>query len=430
MLPSDSGLNSTPKKILLQVTGSIAAFKAVVLASKLVQGGYDLEVVLTEGAEKFVGAASFEGLTRKAVYGCRDAKQKGRDDLFETGRMMAHIDLERWADLILVYPATANTIATFATGRSDSLISAIFLAHEFKKPYWIAPAMNQAMLAHPATREHLEKLRGWGVTLLDSDTGALACGEIGQGRLVEPEAMLEKINQHFASPLTRVRNERVRLTFLGSILITSGGTTEPIDAVRSITNFSTGETGDTLATSLAERGYDVTLIQSRLSRFQTTHIGVRVVPYTTTAEFADAVKKELSSRDYTTMIHAAAVADYHVEAEGVDRASKIQKNEPFTLKLVPNEKVLKSVKAWSKNPKLKVISFKLTVGDSDLKLDSYDSDWVVHNDLKNVQGAKHSGTVYQKSKTAAAGKYEARAPFSTKRELVEKLAHILKDNTV
>jgi len=405
--------NPAPK-ILLQVTGSIAAFKAVALCSKLVQAGYDVEVVLSEGAEKFVGAASFEGFTRKAVH-------RG---LYDAGSMMAHIDLERWADLILVYPATANTVATLATGHADSLIGAIFLAHEFKKPYWIAPAMNQAMLAHPATREHLEKLRGWGVTVLDSDSGTLACGEIGPGRLVEPEVLLEKLEHHFASPLTQVSNKPA------SVLITSGGTTEPIDAVRSITNFSTGETGFTVATALAQKGYDVTLIQSRLSRFQPTDPGIRVVPYTTTAEFADAVKKELNSHDYTTMIHAAAVADYHVESDTIDRAGKIQKNEPFTLKLVPNEKVLKSVKAWSKNPKLKVISFKLTAGDSDLKLDSYDSDWVIHNDLKNVQGARHAGTVYQKSKTAAAGKYEARAPFSTKGELVEKLAHILKDNTV
>jgi phosphopantothenoylcysteine decarboxylase/phosphopantothenate--cysteine ligase len=398
--------NSKPK-ILLQVTGSIAAFKAVALCSKLVQQNFDVEVVLTEGAEKFVGAASFEGLTRKPVH-------RG---LYDEGQMMAHIDLERWADLLLVYPATANTLSMLATGRSDSLIGSIFLAHEFKKPYWIAPAMNQAMIAHPATQAHLKTLNEWNLTVLNPDSGALACGEVGNGRLVEPEALLEKISTHFQTvpgtvPGTGAEPARKK------VLVTSGGTTEPIDDVRSITNFSTGQTGYTVAAALAKLGHEVTLVQSRLSHFQLHHEpNTRAVAYTTTSEFADAVKKELHSDSYDAIIHAAAVADYHVEKT----PGKIQSNEPFSLKLIPNEKVLKSVRGWSKNPQLKVISFKLTSNHSDTKLDSYDSEWIIHNELKDVKGAQHGGVIFQKT----SDRYVARAKFKTKGELTQFISQII-----
>ena len=408
--------NSKPK-ILLQVTGSIAAFKAVALCSKLVQQNFDVEVVLTEGAEKFVGAASFEGLTRKPVH-------RG---LYDEGQMMAHIDLERWADLLLVYPATANTLSMLATGRSDSLIGSIFLAHEFKKPYWIAPAMNQAMLAHPATQAHLSTLNDWKLTVLKPDSGSLACGEVGNGRLVEPEALLSALTQHFfhAKPVSGSVSGTVPDTAAvkKKILVTSGGTTEPIDDVRSITNFSTGQTGYTVATELAKRGHEVTLIQSRLSHFQLQHEPhTRAVAYTTTEEFSHAVKQELVGHSYDVIVHAAAVADYHVEKV----AGKIQSNEPFHLKLIPNEKVLKSVRGWSKNPKLKVISFKLTANQSDTKLDSYDSEWIIHNELKNVNGKNHGGVVLEKNKTPGE-RYLARAEFKTKDQLTQMISKIVEE---
>lgn len=181
-----------PVKILLQVTGSIAAFKAVALCSKFVQLGHEVEVILSESAQKFVGAASFEGFTRK----------KTHTSLYTDGEMMAHIDLERWADLIFLYPASANTIAKMATGQADSLISTLFLAHEFKKPYFLAPAMNQAMLAHPAMKNHLQTLKTYGVKILTPNEGMLACGETGPGRVVEPEEILELVESFTKGNLT------------------------------------------------------------------------------------------------------------------------------------------------------------------------------------------------------------------------------------
>ena len=224
--------NLKKPRVLLEVSASIAAFKAVALCSKLVQADFDIEVILSPDAAYFVGSASFEGLTGKKVH----------QNNFEEGSMMAHIKLERWADLILLYPASANTLAQLANGTSQSLIGSVFLAHEFKKPYWLVPAMNQAMIAHPATQGNLTKLRDWGMEVLESDSGALACGEVGAGRLIEPEIMLEKINAYFSGHAEWKNNEApAPLGRAQRILITSGGTTEPIDSVRSIHNFSTGD---------------------------------------------------------------------------------------------------------------------------------------------------------------------------------------------
>jgi phosphopantothenoylcysteine decarboxylase/phosphopantothenate--cysteine ligase len=382
-------LNSnSPKKILLQVTGSIAAFKAVALCSKLVQLGHEVEVVLSEGAKQFVGPASFEGFTRK----------KAHTSLYEDGKMMAHIDLERWADVILLYPASANTIAKLANGEADTLISALFMAHEFKKPYYLAPAMNQAMFAHPSMKSHLSKLESYGVKILSPENGFLACGETGQGRLIEPEEILNLLE---SKPTTSKK-----------ILITSGGTSEPIDSVRSITNFSTGETGFRLAEKLRSEGHEVTLIQSASSRF---HLSQGEINYTTTDQFTHAVKSELEKFNFDFLIHAAAVADYRVD-QVIDR--KIQSHDPLTLKLIPNEKVIQSVRGWSKNQKLEVISFKLT-SNSEMKLDGYDSEWIIHNELKNVNQEKHAGTIYNKDRLPA-------FQFKTKTELAGLVQNIIK----
>jgi len=383
-------------KILLQVSGSIAAFKAVALCSKLVQLGHEVEVILSEGAQNFVGAASFEGFTRKKVH----------TSLYTDGQMMAHIDLERWADVILLYPASANTIAKLATGQADTLISALFLAHEFKKPYFIAPAMNQAMFAHPSTQAHLQTLKNYGVNILTPNEGFLACGELGAGRVIEPEEVLALL----ATPAPLIKAETKK-----KILITSGGTSEPIDAVRSITNFSTGETGYRIAKQLKHAGHEVTLVQSKTSAFQLPD----QLSYTTTSEFIDVVKSQLQNQTYDYLIHAAAVADYRVE-EPVKQ--KLQSKDSQTLTLIPNEKVISSVRAWSKNKKLELISFKLTA-NSDLKLNAYDSEWIIHNELKDVNQENHLGTIYNKEKIP-------QFKFKTKTELAKRVQNIVEGNIV
>jgi phosphopantothenoylcysteine decarboxylase/phosphopantothenate--cysteine ligase len=170
--------------VLLQVTGSIAAFKAASLASMLVDAGHEVQCVLSEGARYFVGEATFEGLTNRRV----------RSDLFEPGRAHDHIRLAEWADLMLLYPASANHITRLRSGLADDLIGCLFLANNFRAPFWIAPAMNSHMLAHPAVSEALAVLEGWGCRILPTGSGRLACGDVGFGRLMEPEDAFELVS--------------------------------------------------------------------------------------------------------------------------------------------------------------------------------------------------------------------------------------------
>jgi len=170
-------------RVVLQVTGSIAAFKAASLASLLVEAGAEVQVVLSEGGRHFVGDSTFEGLTGRPVL----------SDLFERGRAHSHIDLVDWADLLLLYPASANHITRLRSGLADDLIGCLFLANNFRKPYWVAPAMNSNMLAHPAVADALSVLEGWGCRILPTGEGRLACGAIGYGRLLEPERVFELI---------------------------------------------------------------------------------------------------------------------------------------------------------------------------------------------------------------------------------------------
>jgi phosphopantothenoylcysteine synthetase/decarboxylase len=172
-------------RILLGVTGSISAYKAASLASALMKKDYLVQCAATKSALQFIGPAALEGITRRML----------QTDMFADSSEIAHIELARWADLILIYPASAATLARFRMGLAEDLISAVFLANNFKAPFWIAPAMNSSMLEHPATRENLDILAGWGARIIESDPGLLACGETGSGRLTEPETMLALIEE-------------------------------------------------------------------------------------------------------------------------------------------------------------------------------------------------------------------------------------------
>ena len=170
--------------VLFLLSGSIACYKACTAISRLAQAGVTVQTVATPAALKFVGPATLEGLSGRPVF----------SDLFESGRALDHIELARAADLALVCPATANTINRLAAGLADDAIGALFLAWELKdKPWWIAPAMNVKMWEHPATTASLEKLRSWGMRVLEPAAGALACGEIGPGRLAEPEQIAAEV---------------------------------------------------------------------------------------------------------------------------------------------------------------------------------------------------------------------------------------------
>lgn len=404
--------DSERKKILLQVSGSIAAFKAAALASMLEKEGFEVRTVLSKSALEFVGAATFEGITGNPVH----------SDPFESGAMMAHIELERWADLLIVYPASAHTISSLAQGSGEGLIGQLFLAHEFKKPYLLAPAMNQAMWKHPVLQKNLDALRSFGVAILEPGSGALACGETGQGRLMEPEEALREIQAWLR------RTEAIQSPL--KILVTAGGTTEPIDEVRHLSNFSTGRTGHAVAQALQKSGHSVTLLQSVYS---SAREGIRNLQlYSTTRDFAAKIRLELESEPYDFVIHAAAVADYHVESAEdeigapVVLAGKIQKPGPLTLKLRPNPKIIRELRGWSRNRDLRIISFKLTIDEStDPKLETYDSEWIIQNHLKDVGPDSHKGRIFVRKN----GQYEPLLEFRDRSALISAIQDILATKT-
>jgi phosphopantothenoylcysteine decarboxylase/phosphopantothenate--cysteine ligase len=364
--------------LLFILSGSIACYKACEAISQLVQRGHRVRVVATEAALEFVGLATLEGLTRGKV----------AHDLFAAGAALDHIELVRWADATVVCPATANTINRMAAGLGDDLAGALLLAHEWQKPLLVAPAMNPAMWGHPATRAAVVRIQEWGARIIAVGAGRTACGEVGEGRLAEPEEIVAGIEAALARPARRLR-----------VLITSGGTAEPIDGVRFITNASTGATGAGLAEHFARAGHEVWLLRAQSARRPAT-VG-REETFVTYADLAAALDRLLAQEEFDAVIHAAAVGDFAVdsiEISGVGRApgsGKLHSQIAPTLKLRCNPKLLDTLRRRSRNPAVQVVAFKLTLGEDAAAtraavaplLAGGAADFVVHNDLAARAGS-------------------------------------------
>jgi phosphopantothenoylcysteine decarboxylase/phosphopantothenate--cysteine ligase len=364
--------------LLFVFTGSIAGFKACEAVSQLVQRGHRVRAVATAAALRFIGPATLEGLTGSPVL----------TDMFAPGAALDHINLTRWADLVIVCPATANTINRFAAGLADDLAGALFLAHDRTKPFLIAPAMNPAMWSHPATVAAVDKLKGWGVLFLPVGEGRTACGEIGAGRLAEPTGIVRAVEAALARPVRRLR-----------VLVTSGGTAEPIDGVRVLTNTSTGSTGAGLAAHLARCGHEVVLLRARTA--VPAEPGAREEFFSSFADLDAALTRLLAGEHFDAVIHAAAVGDFGIEAVVTDAGArppgdaKLESDSgPVRLQLRPQPKILDTLRARSRNPRLVVVAFKLTAGAGSAGsrasvsslLARSGADFVVHNDLA-VRGA-------------------------------------------
>ncbi len=358
-------------------TGSVAAYKACDAVSRLVQLGHSVRAVATESALRFVGVATLEGLTGTRVL----------TDLFEPGAALEHIQITRWADAVVVCPATAHTLNRFAAGLADDLAGALFLAHDRAKPFLVAPAMNPAMWRHPATQESVSKLGRWGVRFISVGDGRTACGEVGEGRLAEPADIVAAIEASLASPAGRRR-----------VLVTSGGTAEPIDSVRVITNASTGRTGAGIAARMAQAGHDVVLLRARGSA--AAPAGCRDETFSTFADLDAALARILQSEHFDALVHAAAVSDFGVDevlvggqARGPG-AGKLRSDEAPVIRLRAHPKLVDTLRSRSLNPAVRIAAFKLTEGGSpDDALASVRSlmahsgaDLVVHNDLAERQG--------------------------------------------
>lgn len=280
----------TGKKILLCVSGGIAVYKACALTSKLVQAGAEVKVIMSDSAMEFVSPLTFQALSRNEVY----------YDTFDENnpKVIAHIDLADWADIVLVAPATANVIGKLAHGIADNMLTTTLLATTAQ--VWIAPAMNVHMYEHPAVKKNIQTLNEYGYQFIEPSEGFLACGYVGKGRLEEPEKIVNLLNQYFekralGQPLKGV-----------NIVITAGPTREKIDPVRYITNHSTGKMGYAIAEEAAKLGANVTLISGPTSL--ATPAYVNTIYIESAQEMYDCVMKYFPQAD--VVIKSAAVADY------------------------------------------------------------------------------------------------------------------------
>ncbi|MEQ1723685.1 MAG: bifunctional phosphopantothenoylcysteine decarboxylase/phosphopantothenate--cysteine ligase CoaBC, partial [Pseudobdellovibrio sp.] len=369
-------MSNVNKNILIILTGSIACYKACSVISKLKQKGHHVKVVMSPSSLEFIGKASIEGLTGEPPI----------TDMYSNGNVMDHINLARWAQLILVAPATANYINKIAYGMGDDLLTTLFLAHDFEKPFLIAPAMNTKMYMHPATQASIAKLRAMKVEILETASGVLACGEIGSGRLLEPDLIIEEVEKY----LLITNSAKISSTPKASptklkVLITSGGTTEPIDDIRFITNKSSGTTAAALADSLIDSGIEVTYVHA--TNAVKTKNTSKQIAFDTFKDLQTALQTELKINFYDFVIHAAAVSDYSIDAT----AGKINSDQDeIQLTLKRNPKLINEIKKMS--PKSKLFGFKLTsTTDKNLiakKVESLFSlancDLVIHNDWSDI----------------------------------------------
>ncbi|PAD93918.1 bifunctional phosphopantothenoylcysteine decarboxylase/phosphopantothenate--cysteine ligase CoaBC [Shouchella clausii] len=275
------------KTIVVGVSGGIAAFKTAALVSKLTQAGANVYVVMTEAATKFVTPLTFQALSRNPVY---------TDTFTEPdATKIAHIDIADQADLVLIAPASANTIAKLAAGIADNMLTTLVLAT--KAPVALAPAMNVNMYEHPSVQENMEKLRSYHYQFIEPGAGYLACGWVGKGRMAEPEQLLELVDT-LLEEATDLRGKQV--------IVTAGPTREPLDPVRFFSNYSSGKMGYALAQEARRRGAYVTLITGPTAL--EAPVGVETVAVQTAEEMYNAVNKRYQQADI--VIKAAAVADY------------------------------------------------------------------------------------------------------------------------
>lgn len=356
-------INLFNKRVVLAVSGGIAAYKSAELCRLLQQAGADVQVIMTEHAKEFIRPLTFQALTGRPV----------RDTLLDAAaeQAMGHIELARWADVIVVAPATANCLAKLAQGVADDLLSTVMLASQAHK--MVAPAMNQQMWHDPATQNNVELLAKRGVHILGPDAGAQACGDVGLGRLLAPQDIVTQMGQCFT-------NEK----FAGKrVIITSGPTHEAIDPVRYIGNRSSGKMGAALSQACLEAGAKVTVITGPVN----IHYPERadVIDVTSADEMLAAVLQHVREADI--FIACAAVADYRVNDPAPQKIKKSA--ETLVLNLIKNPDILSTVCALSKRPLC--IGFAAesenVIENGRKKLRAKQCDYVIANDISQA----HSG---------------------------------------
>ena len=349
------------KKILLIICGGIAAYKSLEIIRLLKKRGALVKTILTNNAHKFVTPLSIASLSQDKVY----------SDLFDHNNEaeMDHISLSRWSDLVLIAPATANTMSKISSGIADDLASTVILASN--KKIFLAPAMNVRMWEHPSNKDNVNKIRSIGYEIIGPEIGDMACGEYGEGKMTEPEKIVKYIEKNFQN---KNNNKKFKA------LVTAGPTQEYIDPVRYITNKSSGKQGYAIAKSLKNNGFETTLISGPTN--MDTIPGINTIRVNSAQEMLNATLKNLPA---DVAIFSAAVADYKVSKVETE---KIKKKDNLNLSLEKNVDILGHIsKHNSLRPKL-VIGFAAETSEleknSQKKLLEKNCDWIIANDISNT----------------------------------------------
>jgi len=398
--------NLLEKKILLIICGGISAYKSLEVIRSLKKRGAKVKTILTKSSKEFVTPLSVSSLSQEKVY----------DDLFsvENEAEMDHISLSRWSDVILVAPATANTISKLSTGSSDDLASTVVLASN--KDIFLVPAMNVRMWKHPTTKENLNKIKNFGYKIIGPEIGDMACGEFGEGKMTEPNEIVKEIENYF---INLSQNKKFKA------LVTTGPTHEYIDPIRFITNKSSGKQGFELAKSLSKKGFETTLISGPTNLKVNKEINF--IKVETAEQMFKATQNNLPA---DVAIFAAAVADFKIKEQ---KKQKIKKENYLNLNLENNIDILNYVSNHnSLRPKL-VIGFAAETNDiknnAKKKLMEKNCDWIIANDVSNKSIGFESDfnevTIFYKDKKINDEKLSMRKKSEISDEIIDRVINQL-----
>ena len=398
--------NLLNKKILLIICGGISAYKSLEIIRLFKKNGAKIKTILTASAKEFVTPLSVASLSQEKVY----------SDLFsvENETEMDHIALSRWADVIVIAPATANTISKLAQGTTDDLASTVVLASD--KNIYLAPAMNVRMWEHPTTKMNLQKLKDFGYKLIGPEIGDMACGEYGEGKMSDPLTIAEEIDKYF---LIQKSNKKFKA------LVTAGPTNEYIDPVRFITNKSSGKQGYELAKSLLKKGFDTTLISGPTNLEIDSDI--KLIKVETADEMLVATQENLP---VDVAIFSAAVADFKINKK---YEKKIKKQEGFNLNLEKNVDILSYISNHnSMRPEI-VIGFAAETDsiqkNAEEKLNKKNCDWIISNDVSNKDIGFNSDynevTIHYKDKDIKNEKLSYKKKSGISDEIVDRIIYQL-----
>ena len=396
--------NLLDKKILYIICGGISAYKSLETIRIFKKNGAQIKTILTNSAKEFITPLSVASLSQGKVY----------TDLFsvENETEMDHIALSRWADVILIAPATANTISKLAQGTTDDLASTVVLASN--KEIYLAPAMNVRMWEHQSTKQNLQKLINYGYKLIGPEIGEMACGEYGEGKMSEPDKISNEINNYF---LNLKKNKKLKA------LVTAGPTNEYIDPVRFITNKSSGKQGYEIAKSLSKKGFDTTLISGPTNL--KIDDDIKLIEVETADEMLLETQKNLPAN---VAVFSAAVADFKINKKF---KNKIKKHESLNLNLEKNVDILNYISNHnSMRPEL-VIGFAAETNNvernAEKKLNNKNCDWIIANDVSNKKIGFSSDfnevTIYYKDKNKEKLSYKKKSEISD--EIVDRIINQL-----